>query len=277
MNVAKSADLENVKKYIEDNPSSINEKDDKGRNILHKLCKLGLNGKLFFNLVDIFTNNQTINEKCNYYNYTPLHYACKYNNYELVKYLIDRGAKVNIINDDKKSPLSVACETPNLSIIKELLYNGANTNIKDINGNIPLHVIIRYFSSSESNQNFKVIKEYIDLLLDENNINIQNLRKNSFLHIACNSKTRNSLYIAKYLIENGANINIKNKFGGTPLYFACRNNNIELIKELVNCGADITIVNKLNRTAFSYLKTVSMSDILKECSPMDIKEPSVDE
>ena len=118
-NVSTSKDLENVKKYIKNNQESVNEKDDKGRTILHKLCKLGLNGKLFFKLVDIFINEYTLAERCIYYNYTPLHYATKTNNLELVKHLISCGAIINI--DDSTPLLHIACELPGILLIKELM------------------------------------------------------------------------------------------------------------------------------------------------------------
>ncbi len=46
---------------------------------------------------------------------------------------------------------------------------------------------------------------------------------------------------AKLLIENGADINVKNNYNITPLHLAIRNNNNELIKLLIEKGADINI------------------------------------
>jgi len=43
--------------------------------------------------------------------------------------------------------------------------------------------------------------------------------------------------ITKYLIEKGADINIKDKFGNNPLTFACQNEEAGIVKCLIDHGA----------------------------------------
>jgi len=45
----------------------------------------------------------------------------------------------------------------------------------------------------------------------------------------------------KYLIEQGADINIENESGETPLFNACSSGNENLVKYLIEHGADINI------------------------------------
>jgi ankyrin repeat protein len=56
---------------------------------------------------------------------------------------------------------------------------------------------------------------------------------------------------ASILIENGADINIKNKEGNTALIYAAENKNSDLAKILIENGADINIKNKEGKTALA--------------------------
>ncbi len=46
-----------------------------------------------------------------------------------------------------------------------------------------------------------------------------------------------------YLISNGANTNVKDEYGNTPLHYASSEGQLELVKYLINKGADIHAKN----------------------------------
>ena len=54
--------------------------------------------------------------------------------------------------------------------------------------------------------------------------------------------------MAKFLLENGADINIQCNCLGTPLYFAVLNNNIDYLNFLIEKGADLDTPDFLGRT-----------------------------
>lgn len=86
---------------------------------------------------------------------TPLYWACKNNNFELVKILIKYGAKKSI-NTINCSPLLAAYENENKQIMKYLLENGADINQKvDKDG----YSIIRYACID---QNIRMVKFIIE-------------------------------------------------------------------------------------------------------------------
>ncbi|MDR1385461.1 MAG: ankyrin repeat domain-containing protein [Planctomycetaceae bacterium] len=71
---------------------------------------------------------------------------------------------------------------------------------------------------------------------------------NTPLHYAAMGNS--DLTIIRYLLENGADINIRNNYGITPFYTAAGfNPNIEIIKYLAEKGADINIKSKNGGTA----------------------------
>ena len=65
----------------------------------------------------------------------------------------------------------------------------------------------------------------------------------------CNKKDIN-IYIIKYLVEHGADINKANEYGETPINLECEKGNETIVKNLVEHGADI---NKANKYGFSPL------------------------
>lgn len=135
---------------------------------------------------------------------TPLHWAV-YDNAELVKVLIKKGANVNAENKRKITPLFNATASYNhnndikVEIIRILIKNGANVNEIHDNGNTLLHLM------------------------------------------ACGDP---SAEIVKVFIENGANVNTVNEFGDTPLHLAVKNKKTEKAKLLIDSGANVNITNK---------------------------------
>ena len=65
----------------------------------------------------------------------------------------------------------------------------------------------------------------------------------SALLFACNC--RNNFEVIKYLVENGADVNIKSTSGNTPLYRVFRNQDTELFKYLIDKGANIEHICKM--------------------------------
>ena len=89
--------------------------------------------------------------------------------------------------------------------------------------------------------------------------------------IACSSNSGEELIDAarygdletvKLLIENGADIDAKDKDGYTVLMYASNNGNLEIIKYLVENGADINIKDKNGDTALNYARTEGIKEVL---------------
>jgi len=66
-----------------------------------------------------------------------------------------------------------------------------------------------------------------------------------YLFNVCESGNKAAL---KFLLEHGANINIENIEGETPLFTACKNGNTNLVQYLVEKGADINKENRKGET-----------------------------
>jgi ankyrin repeat protein len=71
---------------------------------------------------------------------TPLHYACENGNVEMVKYLCEMGAAIDLADMDGFTPIHVAAENGNIKCITVLISQGMDLNHKsEVTGETPLH------------------------------------------------------------------------------------------------------------------------------------------
>lgn len=94
------------------------------------------------------------------------------------------------------------------------------------------------------------IAELVIPKLDKIGINAKNSKGRTALHCVANivwfdsrwqvdDKRFNQAKIAKLLIDAGADINIQDDEGITPLHLACRSNSYELVQLLIDNGANV--------------------------------------
>jgi len=68
---------------------------------------------------------------------------------------------------------------------------------------------------------------------------------------------------ANYLLKNGADINIGNKYNSTALLIAAENGNFDSVKFLIDYGADINKPNIYNATPLLFAASKGYTDIVK--------------
>eukprot|EP00833_Pecoramyces_ruminatium_P008856 jgi/Orpsp1_1/1182888/evm.model.c7180000083072.1 len=111
--------------------------------------------------------------------------------------------------------------------------------------------------------NYKKIKNLIKLGIDINN---KNRDGDSPLTIVCKNKNIEiieKIKIIKYMLDNGANINIKDRYDLTPLMIACYFNNIKLVKFLIDSNSNINFKNKDGDTAITIARCFNNKDIIE--------------
>ena len=160
-----------------------------------------------------------INAKGNY-GWTALIYASVNGSLDIVKNLIKQGADINAQDDYDGTALMYASIEGYLEIVKYLIDNGADVNTQDDYGETALMYasrrgyfrIIEYLIKNGADVNIKnnknetaLIKVIISCIrtFEENKENM--IKKNAALN--------RCLKIVKCLIENSADVNIKNNEG----------------------------------------------------------------
>ena len=195
---------------------------------------------------------------------TPLIFACKTNNIELVEKLLKKGADANknYIYKDRYShikktetPLFLACKTNNVELAKLLLEKGADAN-KTYKTETPL------FLACKTNN-----VELAKLLLEKGaDVNYRLAEGNSYLHEACKNRY---IEIAELLIEKGADLNIEDKRSGrVPLHELCSVNEfteavMKIINLLIKKGADIDFLDYSKRTPLFYATSAGFIEAVK--------------
>lgn len=201
-------------------------------------------------------NDADVNKE--YAGETPLMFAARHGNMELVKFLLKNEfnrADVNHANIFKETALWKAFNKKRYDILKFLIEQNANLDIQDFNGNTPLLVacrdgnieLVKLFLENNANLNIEneneetavliaCIKGYNDIamLLIKNNadINKKDILGRSVLSVACKTNNENLL---KILVHK------TNEMGKIPLLVACEKSDFKLIELFIKNGAEINI------------------------------------
>ncbi|GBL79808.1 Putative ankyrin repeat protein RF_0381 [Araneus ventricosus] len=159
---------------------------------------------------------------------TLLHFAVvdHHDNFDIVEKLIKAGADVNAQNNCKQTPLHLAVLRHNLKVIDTLIAYDADINITELKGNTALHFAI-------------------DLLWSRRRQNQQETRS----------------WIVKKLLNCGADPNISNANGETPLMIAVKYGDLDIVKDLLVFGANVLFRNKYSETCLHLLSWCPKPDI----------------
>jgi len=176
-------------------------------------------------------------EKGDKYRRTPLHSASRYGAFEAARFLLDRGADMNVKDESRNTPLHLASIFRHDEIVDLLIQHKADVNILNVQGQAPLHLASLYGNP-----------ESIKLLLEGGaKINIRDADGNTPLHIAV--LYRNPENLDEILKEN-LDIDALNTEGYTPLHLSVRRpDNEKAIELLLQQGADINITDPSGRNA----------------------------
>ncbi len=165
--------------------------------------------------------------------FSPILNAIMGSHYEVVEFLIERGAKLDELDNFGRSLL---CHARNKKILLLLIKNGLDINHKDTALEaIPIH----WFSL---HGRLEMVQTVIDMGSD---INARDKRGFTPLFWACYSSRLPSV---KFLLEHGAKFDTKSLNAATPLHIACLEENPELILFLIARGADINAQDKYGNT-----------------------------
>ncbi len=173
---------------------------------------------------------------------TPLYGASKYGYLDIAQYLIEHGADINKTNNIGSTPLYGASSNGQLEIVRLLIAHGADLNKAIVNGKwVPLH-------AASDRGYLEIVRALIDSGAD---IDKQSEDGSTSLYLACE---KGHLEVARALIDHGADVNKANNDGRVPLYVASLNRHLELARLLIEHRADI---NKEEKNGFTPLYTAS--------------------
>lgn len=217
------------------------------------------------------------------WNLTPLLLAVISKKTELVRELVKYKQDMNATDVLGQNAVIHAISDATPDILKLLVKNKASVNFKDARGTTPLHVAVRQFSPSVDP--YIMVKILIDagakvnakteanvtplhdavveprnalavtrlLLRSGADPNIRDSEGSSPLMDAVESGERDRAVIVKELLKYDASLSIKNIWGDTALHIAAREGDTESIKVLLDAGANPLLKNRKGLTAADIL------------------------
>ena len=140
-----------------------------------------------------------------------------YHDVDTVLFFLDRGADVDVVDDDHSTLLHKVSYNGNLKVAQLLLERGANINARNENGHTPLHQVC---VGLNYHNNMPECVQTMRLLLEHGaDIDALDNHHSTPLHIAVASHF-GSVNITQVLLEHGANVHLQNNDGHTPYQVA---------------------------------------------------------
>lgn len=216
-----------------------------------------------------------------------LHYAIVFNNTEMFDLLIENYINVNIQDNFGETPAHVCVVNNKIGFLKSLIRHGADLTIKNKDGMTPLfkactlgreamvYLLLEsqslnlYETDSKGETLFMglVRSRNLELLnklsLDDRIVDMKNVFGEAPLHIASKAGDIN---VCRYLLMNKAFVNIKNNSKETPLFYAVRSQNKEVIDLLIEYGAILECRSTFGDTIHNMVPTYDLQSFINEKS-----------
>ncbi|OPB38934.1 putative ankyrin repeat protein [Trichoderma guizhouense] len=205
--------------------------------------------------------------------YTPLAIAVREGNSVVARYLVERGANVNIFGPKFGSILHMAVENGDPSLVKFLFDAGADREAVD-----PRYGKSLLYTALTIDQGWK-LERMVKYLVDEAKVPINKLGGDLDYPIirvaaALRNNVMSTIRIMKFLIRRKAEVNVSDSQGRTALHIACLFSPMECIKALVEAGANVDTKDKFGRLPIHLAAGTDLIDavayLLDQYKGMDI-------
>ena len=165
----------------------------------------------------------TDQDKVDWYDWTPLHFAARAGQTDIVEYLITNGADVNAENIEGEAPIQFAVDNGHKEIVELLIANGAEVPT--------IHTAVRMGDLTK-------VKAFLEKGTD---VNSKDRSGQTALHIAAREGHKE---IVELLLANGADVNIGERYySRIAAEFAMKKGHDEIVKLLVSKGTNISALH----------------------------------
>ncbi|KAI4882549.1 hypothetical protein NFI96_034482 [Prochilodus magdalenae] len=188
---------------------------------------------------------------CDRMGFTPLMVAAQKGFGRLVHKLVEHGVDIHIKNASGKDCLMLACFAGHLDIVKYLRKYRATWQSRDMGGCTPLHW-------AADGGHLPVIEFMIQ---DGCELDARDTVSHWTPLMRVSALSGNAA-VASLLIRAGADVNVRDKDGKTPLMVAVLNNHKELVELLLDNGADQHVKNEFGSGAAEMAKAFGRQNIV---------------
>ncbi|XP_067311391.1 fibronectin type 3 and ankyrin repeat domains protein 1-like [Pseudorasbora parva] len=191
--------------------------------------------------------------------FTPLMVAAQKGFTSLADILVKHGADINKRDNTGKNSLMQACYAGHLDTVKYLHNCGSTWQCRDMAGCTPLHWAV-------DGGHLSVITYMIQ---DGCEVDVTD-KVSLWTPLMRVSAISGNAAVASTLLQAGADVNVRDKDGKTPLMVAVLNNHVELVKLLLDSGADHQMKNEYGAGAADMAKAFGRQIIVNMLDKMSI-------
>lgn len=167
------------------------------------------------------------------------------------KSLIDsEGFDINAPDKDGKTLLIASVLSEDYQNAEKILQLGANPNL--LHDDYKSKSAIGWAAAYKDNSYLKLLLQY------GADINLYNSKQRTMPYPLYNAIAADRHSNLKFLLSNGANPDVVDKAGLTPLMFTATSGSWEMALILLEAGADITFKNKWGEDAASYIEDAGL-------------------
>ena len=243
-----------------DHGANPNARDNQGQTPLQLLLKHANNFHSSHRFVQrLLTNGVDVNIQ-DRNNVSALHWASKRWARQMAEVLLERGAQVNMKNDQDQTPLHLLLSSNmyrSLDYTHLLLKHGADANAQDMNNTTPLHL------ASQSG-----LVGVARILLDRGaNPNAMNVQGQTPLHLfltTFQAPDVDSRGLVELLLKFGADVTAQDTNNTTPLQLALRGGKTEISRILQNYRVKVNTENNTGPRATTSLLVTQGGNELEE-------------
>ena len=227
----------NTLQAVIDHGAHIDAKRKDGTTALLSACRTGQSELVMF-LMEAGADVNIVKPDGNTCLHLAVHGHCSKET--LVK-IIEKGVHVDTLNNKGETALIRACYTKQTEPVKLLLEKGSDPNISNASGNSSIHAAVHGRCSNEALQ---------EIITHKADLDSQNNTGKTALSLACFYRQQDS---ARILLEAGSNPNIADEEGNRSLEAAIIGGcSTKIIKLLIKHSADVNATNKHNQTALGW-------------------------